>query len=70
MAGGQAVLAMPDPNTLEVDLLNYKVAQIVDEYYTLEEYTGRAGLCVKKETQGVPCVPFDRNAARWRANIG
>ena len=45
--GGQAELPMPDPTTLEVDPLAYKVAQIFDKHNTLEEYMGRAGLSVK-----------------------
>lgn len=46
--GGQAQLPIPDPDTLEVDLLTYKVAQIFDKHNTLEEYMGKAGLSVKK----------------------
>jgi len=42
--GGQAELPMPDPTTLEVDPLTYKVAQIFDQHHTLEEYMKRAGL--------------------------
>jgi len=45
---GKAELPIPDPATLEVDPLNYKVAQIFDEHNTLEEYMARAGLSVKK----------------------
>jgi len=48
--GGKADLPVPDPDTREVDPLNYKVAQIFDEHNILEEYMGRAGLSVKKNT--------------------
>lgn len=45
--GGLAELPMPDPDTLEVDPLNYKVAQIFDEHNTLEDYMSKAGMSVK-----------------------
>ena len=45
---GKAELPMPDPASLEVTPLDYKVAQIFDEHNTLEEYMARAGLSVKK----------------------
>jgi len=44
---GQAKLPLPDPTTLEVDLLTYKVAQLFDEHNKLDEYMSRAGLRVK-----------------------
>ncbi len=46
--GGQAELPLPDPATLEVELLAYKVAQIFDEHDTLQEYMDRTGLHVKQ----------------------
>ena len=46
--GGQAELPLPDPVTLEVDPLSYKVAQIFDEHDSLDEYMGRTGLRVKQ----------------------
>lgn len=47
--GGQAELPLPDKDTLEVDPLVYKVAQIFDEHNNLEEYMDRAGLNLKNE---------------------
>ena len=47
--GGKAELPTPEPGTLQVDPLNYKVAQIFDEHNTLEEYMVRAGLHLKRE---------------------
>jgi hypothetical protein len=46
--GGQAELPLPDPATLEVEPLAYKVAQIFDEHDTLAEYMDRTGLHVKQ----------------------
>ena len=46
--GSTAELPVPDPATLEVDPLDYKVAQIFDENNTLDEYMAKAGLSVKK----------------------
>jgi hypothetical protein len=48
--GGTAELPVPDPATLEVAPLDYKVAQIFDENNTLEEYMAKAGLSVKNIT--------------------
>jgi len=45
--GGRAELPLPDRNTLEVELLIYKVAEIFDELNTLEEYMRKSGLSVK-----------------------
>ena len=45
--GGQAVLPMPDSTTLEVDPLNYKVAQIIDRHNTLDKYMSKSGLSIK-----------------------
>lgn len=50
--GGKAELPVPDPATLEVDPLDYKVSQIFDENNTLEEYMGKAGLSVKNNASG------------------
>jgi hypothetical protein len=44
--GSKAALPVPDASTLEVDPLDYKVAQIFDENNTLEEYMAKAGLRV------------------------
>ncbi len=44
--GGNAELPVPDATTLEVDPLDYKVAQIFDENNTLQEYMAKAGLRV------------------------
>jgi len=49
--GGQAELPMPDTDTLEVDPLIYKVAQIFDEHNTLEEYMSKSGLSIKNTQQ-------------------
>lgn len=46
--GGKAELPTPAAGTLEIDPLNYKVAQIFDQHDTLDEYISRAGLTVKK----------------------
>ena len=43
---GKAELPVPDPTTLEVNLLDHKVAQIFDEHNTLDHYMTRAGLSV------------------------
>ena len=48
--GGKAELPMSDPDTLQVDPLNYKVAEIFDKHNTLEEYMTRGGLRVEKNT--------------------
>ena len=48
--GGKAELPVPDATTLEVDPLDYTVAQIFDENDTLDEYMAKAGLSVKKNT--------------------
>ena len=45
--GARAELPLPDRNTLEVDPLIYKVAEIFDELNTLVEYMRRSGLSVK-----------------------
>jgi hypothetical protein len=45
--GARAELPLPDRNTLEVEVLNYRVAQIFDELNTLDEYMQRSGLIVK-----------------------
>ena len=45
--GARAELPLPDRNTLEVEPLIYKVAEIFDELNTLEEYMRRSGLSVK-----------------------
>lgn len=44
---GKAELPLPDPGTLEVDPLVYKVGQIFDEHNTLDEYMNKCGLRVK-----------------------
>lgn len=44
--GGKAELPLPEPGSLHIDPLNYKVAQIFDEHNTLEEYMSKAGLHV------------------------
>lgn len=44
--GARAELPLPDRNTLEVDPLIYKVAEIFDELNTLEEYMRRSGLSI------------------------
>lgn len=49
---GKAELPMPEPGTLEVDPLNFVVAQIFDQHDTLDEYMVRAGLTVKKVDRG------------------
>jgi hypothetical protein len=49
--GGQAKLPLPDPTTLEVDPLVYKVAQIFDEHNTLDEYMSKSGLSIKRIQQ-------------------
>ena len=46
--GGKAELPTPVAGTLEIDPLDYKVAQIFDQHGTLDEYLIRAGLTVKK----------------------
>ena len=45
--GARAELPLPIRNTLEVEPLSYKVAEIFDELNTLEEYMQRSGLSVK-----------------------
>jgi len=45
---GKAELPMPEPGTLEIDPLNFKVAQIFDQHNTLDAYMARAGLTVKE----------------------
>ena len=45
--GARAELPLPDRNTLQVEPLIYKVAQIFDGLNTLEEYMRRSGLSVK-----------------------
>ncbi|MBW2194336.1 MAG: hypothetical protein JRF37_01855 [Deltaproteobacteria bacterium] len=50
--GGRAELPLPNPATLEVDPLVYKVAQVFDEHNNLEEYMSRAGLRVKNTALG------------------
>jgi len=47
--GGKAEIPLPDPKTLEVGPLVYKVAQIFDENNTLDEYMKKSGLSVKKQ---------------------
>lgn len=47
--GSRAALPVPDRTTLEVEPLNYQVAQIFDSQNTLEEYMRRSGLSVKIE---------------------
>ena len=49
--GEKAELPMPDPDTLEVEPLSYKVAQIFDEHNTLDEYMNKSGLSVKNKQQ-------------------
>jgi len=49
--GGQAKLPLPDPATLEVDPLTYKVAQVFDEHNTLDLYMSRVGLRAKNTEQ-------------------
>jgi hypothetical protein len=46
--GGKAELPVADSTTLEVEPLDYKVAQIFDENNTLDEYMAKTGLSVKK----------------------
>ena len=46
--GDKAELPVPDPTTLEVEPLDYKVAQIFDENNRLDEYMAKAGISVKK----------------------
>lgn len=45
--GARAELPLPDRNTLEVDPLIYKIAEVFDSLSTLEEYMRRFGLSVK-----------------------
>lgn len=45
--GARAELPLPDRNTLQVEPLIYKVAQIFDGLNTLEEYMRKSGLSVK-----------------------
>ena len=45
--GARAELPLPDINTLEVQPLPYKIAQIFDELNTLDEYMRRSGLTVE-----------------------
>ena len=45
--GARAELPLPDRNTLKVETLIYKVAEVFDELNTLEEYMNRSGLSVK-----------------------
>lgn len=45
--GARAELPLPDRNTLQVEPLIYKVAQIFDGLNTLDEYMRRSGLSVK-----------------------
>ena len=45
--GARAELPLPDRNTLEVEPLIYKVAEVFDELNTLEKYMRRSGLSVK-----------------------
>lgn len=45
--GARAELPLPDINSLEVQQLPYKIAQIFDELNTLDEYMRRSGLIVK-----------------------
>ena len=44
---GQAKLPLPESNTLEVDSLSYKVAQVFDEHNALDEYIQKTGLKIK-----------------------
>lgn len=46
--GARAELPLPDPTSLEVEPLVYKVAQVFDELNTLEDYMKRSGLKVKE----------------------
>lgn len=46
--GARAELPLPDRNTLEVEPLIYRVAQIFDGLNTLDEYMRRSGLNVKR----------------------
>lgn len=45
--GAHAELPLPDRNTLKVEPLTYKVAEVFDELNTLVEYMRRSGLSVK-----------------------
>lgn len=47
--GARAELPLPDPNTLEVDPLIFKVAQIFDELDTLDGYMVRSGLSLRED---------------------
>jgi hypothetical protein len=47
--GARAELPLPDRNTLEVEPLIYKIAQIFDGLNTLDEYMRRSGLSVKNK---------------------
>ena len=48
---GKAEMPTPVAGTLEIDPLDYKVAQIFDQHDTLDEYLDRAGLTVKKTNE-------------------
>ncbi len=43
---------MPEPGSLKVSPLNYKVAQKFDQHDTLDEYMSSAGLCINNRLAG------------------
>lgn len=45
--GARAELPLPDPNTLKVEPLIYKIAEVFDTLNTLKEYMRKSGLSVK-----------------------
>ena len=46
--GNKTELPVPEPGTLEIAQLNYRIAQIFDQHNTLEAYIGKLGMTVTK----------------------